>query len=71
MSDLKDFIHGLISHPIDTLSGNLDPPSAPQKPAYTAQDASGHLGSGLAKKGAESISSRAAHVDNAVQDASL
>jgi hypothetical protein len=35
MSDLYDFVHGLVTHPIDTLTGKLDPPNAPKKPAYT------------------------------------
>lgn len=33
MSDLYDFAHGLLTHPIDTLTGKLDPPNAPK--AYT------------------------------------
>jgi len=40
MSDLYDFVGGLIHHPIDTLTGKLDPPTAPKKAAYTKSDAS-------------------------------
>lgn len=40
MSDLYDFANGLIHHPIDTLTGKLDPPSAPNKPAYSKSAAS-------------------------------
>ena len=52
MSDLKDFVGGLLKHPIDTMSGKLKPPSdynAPGestpsvKPAYTSQPAVQHL----------------------------
>jgi hypothetical protein len=35
VSDLYDFANGLIHHPLDTLTGKLDPPTAPKKPAYT------------------------------------
>jgi hypothetical protein len=37
MSDLYDFANGLIHHPIDTLTGKLDPPNTPK--AYTKQAA--------------------------------
>lgn len=40
MSDLYDFVNGLVHHPLDTLTGKLDPPTAPKKPAYTKQAAS-------------------------------
>lgn len=40
MNIVKDFVHGLVSHPIDTLSGKLRPPSPYNKPAYTSTAAS-------------------------------
>lgn len=69
MSDVMDFLGDLVHHPIDTLTGNTNPPTPPNKPGYSAVDASHHLGSGLASKGASLVGGRQAALDKAVQDA--
>lgn len=69
MSDFTDFLGDLVHHPIDTLTGNTGKPAAPNKPGYSATDASHHLGSGTAAKGAELVSGRQAQIDKAVTDA--
>ena len=70
MSDVLDKIHDLAHHAYDTVTGMLSAPSAPAKPAATAQDASQHLGNGLAANAASNISGRQKQIDDAVDAAS-
>lgn len=69
MSDFTDFLGDLVHHPIDTLTGNTGKPVAPNKPGYSATDASHHLGSGIANKGNDLVSGRANQLNKQIQDA--
>lgn len=69
MSDILDKIHDLAHHAVNLVTGDITK-SDPPKPPYTGVDASQHLGSGLAKKGADAISGRQKQIDSAVDDMS-
>lgn len=63
-----DTIHDLAHRAVDLASGAMSAASAPDKPAYSAEDASQHLG-GMVGKGAALVSGRQKQIDDAVRDA--
>lgn len=70
MADAIDTVHDLAHRLFNAVTGALSPPSAPNKPAYTATDASQHLGTGIADKGQQLVSGRQKQIDDAVDAAS-
>jgi hypothetical protein len=70
MSDLLDKVGDLAHQAYNAVTGALSAPSAPAKPAATTIDASQHLGSGIAQKGAETVGGRQKQINDAVDAAS-
>lgn len=70
MADALDTVHDLAHRVFNAVTGVLAPASAPNKPAYTATDASQHLGAGIAAKGAQTVSGRQKQLNQAIDDAS-
>lgn len=68
MSDILDTLGDLAHSAYDTVTGAFSS-KAPNKPGYTAEDASHHMGSGIADKGASLVTGRQAQIDQAVKDA--
>lgn len=60
-----DLIHRVVS----TVTGAISPGVTPDKPAYTAEDASHHLGTGAVDQAAKAVSGRQKQIDDAVRDA--
>lgn len=65
----KDTLGDLAQHAVDAVTG-LFKRTASSKPGYSVEDASHHLGAGLADKGAQTVSGRKKQIDDAVDDAS-
>ena len=68
-SPILDKIHDLDHHAYDAITGTLSGPSAPSKAPSTTLDASQHLGTGLADRGAAAIRGRSDQLDKQVADA--
>lgn len=62
-----DTIGDLAHQAYDKVSGALSSASTPNKPGYTAEDASHHLG-GMTGNAASNISGRQAQIDKAISD---
>lgn len=57
----KDYLHGLVHRLYNTMTGNVDAPSAPPKPAYTA------LG-GASRQAANTIAAQPATLEQQIKD---
>lgn len=66
---VRDMVGNLAHHAYDAVTGALSAASSPSKPAATVQDASGHLGTGLAQNGADTIKNYGNALDKQIADA--
>lgn len=66
MSNVLDTLGDLAHQAYDKVTGALSSSSAPNKPGYSAVDASHHLGVGLADKGAQTVGGRQKQLDDQI-----